>query len=690
MLTELFEQRRSDAASHGQELEKRGGVEVIVDAWRANAAAAGGSITPFSAMQISAVWAAILLLSDTLASLPLITYERNGRAKTRAPKHNLYPVLHDQANEIMTAFEFRELMEASILSWGNAYAQIFYDNRGRVTALWPLLPGRMIDVKVENGRKLFHYQPEKGAALWMTDNEIWHIPGMGSNGITGYSPIAMFRRTIGLAKSAEDFGARFFENDARPGIVLEHPGKLGDQAFDNLRTSWAESHQGVENSHKPAILEEGMKLHEIGIPPEDAQFLETRKFQVTEIARIFRVPPHMIGDLDKATFSNIEQQSLDFVIHSVRPWLTRWEQSIWQHLMLPSDRERYFAEFLVDGMLRGDTVSRYTAYATGRQNGWLSANDIRELENMNPVEGGDVYLVPLNMIPADQVGDLGGSTKGTSTEGAGTAGSASRSAGPEGGISWASLNTEQREMRSRRSAATRHRLQRSYQRVLLDVSGRIMRREVHDIKDAANRWMKNRDLVDFLRWLKDFYQDHKAYIERQMKPVLQAYGELVATEAADEVGGETHDDDLNRFMDAYTRTYAGRHAGNHEKRLYELIQKVQKEEDADLFQAILDELDLMEANLPADIAGEESVRANNAAAKLIYGLNAIAKLRWVSFGNNCPYCSDLDGMVVAIEQVFIGQGDGFQPDGADTPLNPGRDIGHPPAHKGCDCMITAG
>ena len=334
----------------------------------------------------------------------LILYERTAQGKRRATDHYLYPLLHDRPNPVMTAFQFREVQQASLALWGNAYSRIIWDARGRVTELWPMHPGGMLETRADElGRRLYHYQHSDGYLEWIPEDEVWHIPGLGGNGRDGYSPIGLMRRTIGLAMDAEEFGARFFQNDARPGIVLEHPKALGDKAYANLKESLGEEHQGVTRSHKPMILEEGMKLHEIGIPPEDAQFLQTRQFQVREIARIFRVPPHMIGDLEQATFSNIEHQAIEFVVHTIRPWAVRYEQSIAMSLLLPRDRERFYAEHLVDGLLRGDITARYAAYAIGRQNGFLSANDIRQLENMDPIKNGDIYLVPMNMIPADQV-----------------------------------------------------------------------------------------------------------------------------------------------------------------------------------------------------------------------------------------------------------------------------------------------
>lgn len=382
--------------------QRDGGFEVVLQAWRENQGYANSISSPDAALRMSAVFACVRILAETVASLPLLTYERLERGKRRAQDFYLYELLHDRPNSRMTALEYREVLQAGLALWGNAYSRIIYDGQGRIEELWPLQPGGILQTQVRAGVKYYQYQDPEGRTTWYSEAEIWHLHGLGDDGERGYSPISLMRRAVRLGLSAEEFGANFFENDARPGIVIEHPGQLSENAHKNLQTSVEEKHQGVEKSHRPMILEEGMKLHEIGIPPEDAQFLETRKFQVQEIARIFRIPPHMLADLDRATFSNIEHQSIDFVVHSIRPWLVRWEQSISQNLMLPDERRRYYAEHLVEGLLRGDTATRYKSYAIGKQWGWLSTNDIRELENMNPVDGGDEYLVPLNMAPTGQ------------------------------------------------------------------------------------------------------------------------------------------------------------------------------------------------------------------------------------------------------------------------------------------------
>ena len=232
-----------------------------------------------------------------------------------------------------------------------------------------------------------------------------HIPGLGFDGLVGYSPIAMAKNAIGMAIACEEYGAKFFSNGASPGGVLEHPGTIKDP--QRIRDSWQSTFGGSGNANKIAVLEEGMKFTPIGIAPEQAQFLQTRKFQIDEIARIFRVPPHMVGDLDRSSFSNIEQQSLEFVKYTLNPWVVRWEQSIARALLTPEEKKKYFAKFNLDGLLRGDYQSRMQGYAIGRQNGWMSANDIRELENLDLIpdeEGGNLYLINGNMLPLKNAG----------------------------------------------------------------------------------------------------------------------------------------------------------------------------------------------------------------------------------------------------------------------------------------------
>ena len=355
-----------------------------------------------NSITVSGVFACVRVIAEDMASLPLPLYKRLPRGKEKAADHPLYHLIHDSPNDDMTAFAFKEAMMTNLLLWGNAYAQIIRNKRGEIVSLHPMLASRTAVSKDQNNERIYTYTNDKGEMFTLKREQVFHIGGIGFDGVTGLSPISVAREAIGLAKATEVYGNKFFANGARPGGVLEHPGTLKDPS--KVRESWETVYKGASNAHKIAVLEEGMKYHEIGMPQKDAQFLETRQFQLNEICRIFRVPPHLIGDLTRSTFSNIEHQSIDYVVHTLRPWLVRWEQAINLCLLNEYERKEYFAKFNVDGLLRGDFTARMRGYAIGRQNGWYSANDIRELEDLNPIpddQGGDLYLVNGNMLSAN-------------------------------------------------------------------------------------------------------------------------------------------------------------------------------------------------------------------------------------------------------------------------------------------------
>ena len=346
------------------------------------------------------------ILSEAVAGLPLHLYRyTDSGGKAMALDHPLYRLLHDEPNPEMSSFVFRETLMTHLLLWGNAYAQIIRNGKNEIIALYPLMPNRMTVDRDENGRLYYAYARgqdevirDKSRTVILSPADVLHIPGLGFDGLVGYSPIAMAKNAIGMAIACEEYGAKFFANGASPGGVLEHPGTIKDP--QRVRDSWMSQFGGSANANKIAVLEEGLKFTPIGIAPEQAQFLETRKFQINEIARIFRVPPHMVGDLEKSSFSNIEQQSLEFVKYTLDPWVIRWEQSIQRSLFNAEVKPRYFVKFNLEGLLRGDYQSRMNGYAIGRQNGWMSANDIRELENLDRIpaeDGGDLYLINGNM-----------------------------------------------------------------------------------------------------------------------------------------------------------------------------------------------------------------------------------------------------------------------------------------------------
>lgn len=386
----------------------------------------GKPVNERTAMQTTAVYACVRILAEAVASLPLHVYEyQDDGGKKLVHDHPLYYLLHDEPNPEMTSFVFRETLMSHLLIWGNAYAQIIRDGTGRVLGLYPLLPDKMDVQRDDRGNIYYVYSRNSDenpmfkeyGDIRLKAEEVLHIPGLGFDGLIGYSPIAMAKNAVGMTLACEEYGASFFANGANPGGVLEHPGVLKDPS--KVRESWNSVYRGVNNAHKIAVLEEGMKYQQIGIPPEEAQFLETRKFQINEIARLYRIPPHMIGDLDKSSFSNIEQQSLEFVKYTLDPWVIRWEQSLQRSLLLPGEKGKYFIKLNVDGLLRGDYQSRMNGYAVGRQNGWFSANDIREMENMNPIpdeEGGSLYLINGAMTKLADAGAFAGMDTGQTQE----------------------------------------------------------------------------------------------------------------------------------------------------------------------------------------------------------------------------------------------------------------------------------
>ncbi len=374
-------------------------------------AGSGKSVSALSAMQMSAVYACVRVIAETVASLPLNVFEATDNGSQKAYEHPLYRLLHDEPNHEMTSFIWRETMLTHLLLYGNSYTQIVRSGRNGIVELYPLLPDQMTVDRASNGELTYEYTTSSGQSVKLRKEDVLHIPGLGFDGIMGYSPIAMEKNAVGLGIAAEEYGAKFFANGARPGGVLTHPHTVKDPK--RLRESWNAAYGGSSNSGRVAVLEEGMEYKPITVPNSEAQFLETRKFQVEEICRIYRVPPHMIGDLSHATFSNIEHQSISFAVHTIRPWLTRIEQAINRTLITESEKGHFYAQFNLDGLMRGDYKSRMEGYAIARQNGWMSANDIRQLENLNPIpedQGGNAYLCNGNMIPITSV-TLGNSTE---------------------------------------------------------------------------------------------------------------------------------------------------------------------------------------------------------------------------------------------------------------------------------------
>jgi HK97 family phage portal protein len=367
----------------------------------------GENVTESTALTYSAFWNAVTLISGTIAALPLHLMQRKGKTKQIVDDRKLYRLMHDSPNEYMTAMAFRECLMAHILIWGNGYAEIVRNGMGEITDLWPITPNR-VKLAMREGKLVYRIRVDNQDVI-MPRESILHIPGLGFDGFQGYSVVAMARKSIGLGMAMETFGAMFFGQGTNPGVIVSHPGKLSQQGHDNLQNSLVVAHSGLGKSHKLLLLEEGMKVEKYGIPPDDCQFLESRQFQIPEVARWFNLPPHKLKDLTRSSFSNIESEQISFVTDSILPWLVRLEANYNMQLLTTSDKSlsgygRLYFKHIVEGLLRGDAASRSAFYAVMLDKGVMSINEVREKEDMDPVSGGDIHLVPMNMTTLENAG----------------------------------------------------------------------------------------------------------------------------------------------------------------------------------------------------------------------------------------------------------------------------------------------
>lgn len=635
-----------------------------------------------SALGISAVWASVRVLSESLASLPIFVYRRTEDGKERAEDHWLYRLLHQRPNSEQSPFNWKEQLEGHLVLHGNAYCQKERTKGNTIKNLWPLDPEKM-KVSRKGKDKQFIYT-QGGIEKTFSQDEVFHIPGLGYDGLKGYSVLTVCKQVFGSASAANRYGAELFKNESTPSGFISLAGKLKDEkALKRMQASWEESHKSWGKKKRMAILEEGATFQALSIPPDDAQFLETRKFTVNEIARIFRIPPHMIADLEHATFSNIEHQAIEFVVHSIRPWLVRWEQAISGQLLSPVDQKAYFVEFLVDALLRGDATTRWTAYRTAREIGVLSANEIRAMENMNPIKDGDMYFVPMNWVPADLAEEAALTSPTTPGE-------------PEGEPEEELEETESarrtrvfREFRQKRSAQARHRIAGSFVSLFSDAVRRVLNKEIRELRKGMDKHLGTRGLEDFDLFMDEMYRSLPEYIRQQMTPVYQSLAEAVKGELADEIGidgGLVPENE--EFIHAFVTIFAGRYIGTSKKEIRTALERA-VDVGIDAVEELNRKLDYWETARPSRMANNETVRGSNAFAKSVYILAGVTHLRWVALGSKtCPYCSQLDGSVVGVEKNYVMSGDVI--DAAPAEMNVQSNIGHPPLHTGCVCQIVAG
>lgn len=650
---------------------------------------AGVDITPDSAMTVTTFLACVRIISDITASLPLITYRRLARGKERATDHYLYPVLHDEANAEMSAFTLRRLMIQHEATRGNGLAEIDFDGGGRVRALWPMNPDAARLWRDPKTFQLYYIYrlpySVGGHEVQLPAERVFHVKWLSNNGLWGLSPVELAKNAIALAKAAEKNGAIFFKNGSEPGVVLKTPTALSDIAYDRVQGDWEKMHKGLDNRYRIAILEEGLDVATIGLDPKTAQMIESREFQVSDLGRIFGISNDMLNmNGANATYASVEQFGLRFNVYTIRPWVVGFEQEINRSLLAPSERKKYFAEHLVDGLMRGDFNSRMSGYQTGIQNGVLSPNDALEMENRNPYPDGDKHYVQSNWTAVEDFGK---------TPSGGNAGvSANSNLGESGDLV---------EERSKRSVGYRRRLMQAQRKIFRDVAGRVVKRETQDILAAARKAFppthsspigernlegERRDMQSFNHWLDQFYASHKQFVTRNFAAPMESYSQMVSGAASDEVGYEPQSYRIDAFSAAYLNSYVDRHVGIHQANVRDMVSMALATDDP--MTALENSMNAWQEKCIEEITLKEATRQNNAVSRAVYEMAGFKQIRWVDY-DHCPYCKALHGTVANIGDVFLRSGESYQPDGVNLPFKASHDIGHPPLCGTCECLITA-
>lgn len=628
-------------------------------------------VNEHNSVEFMAFFACVRVISESIASLPLKTYLK-GDGIEKANDHPVYNLLKLRPNLRMSSFTLRQITGYHLATWGNAYWYLVFGNSNRLEEIIPLMPNKTTAVLIRTGEIVYKTSVDD-KEIYLDSSQVAHFKMVSIDGINGISPIRIMKDTIALGMSANKYGLNYFNNGTHLGGVLESPNKLSDTAYERLKKDFKNGFTGITNAHKTKILEEGLKYTKLGLPPGDSQFLETRKFQIEEIARAFRIPPHKIGDLSKTSYNSIEQQGIEFLTDTLRPYLAMIEQELNFKLFKQSELGKYYVEHDVNGILRGDVKSRYESYAIGRQWGWLTTNDIRRLENMSEMENGDILMVPLNMTPAN----LFGKTEPIKTE-------SKRELSYLTEFNVAHVDEKRHSKVEVRSANKRFLLANNYNKRFSNVIEEFTKIEIEEFKRQVKKHIDTRSHVDDLfKEIKEFYNSKRSEIDSNYRKIMNEYLEELRNILEEELNQKISLKDLEEDIDKYINAYVSRHITSNMSSLNEVI-KAQTELENKDYDKSLDELGQRSTNMEAM---EESVRASNYFAMLVYAVHQ-RKARWVTTGSSsCPICKRMDGKVVSAGKPFLQKNDQIK-DG-DLVFQSSYEKKHPPLHTGCDCVIIA-
>jgi HK97 family phage portal protein len=645
-------------------------------------AATGRNVTNHSAMKVSAFYACVRIIAEDCAKLPLFMFERTAEGREKAENHSLFRILHRAPNPEMTSFELRETVGAHLVGTGNGYLFIERDRANRVLSLWPLRPDRVRfeDGENTNGRRFYEYTLGNGQTRILLMDQVCHLRGLGFDGRRGYSPVIQGRQTIALAEAAEVYAGTFFANDATPRVVLKtsQSFKGKEDVGKNIRESWESRLRGLERSHLLGILEEGMDIEKIGINPEDAQLLGSREFSTEDVGRWFRMPPHKLGALRRATFSNIEHQGLEYLTDTLLPWLTRWEQRLAASLLTREEQNRYFIEHIAEGILRGDFKAQMEGFRIGREIGLYSVNDLLSLKNMNQIgPEGDLRHIPLNWITL------------TATPAEEPPPEPDERSDLRHRLERFELRNEEFEDRYR---MVRSRLRTQYARLIEDRAREIAAREAADVGRAADRILKgdSPDVERWRSWVTEFYEKHLGFIRDKLAPVLEVIAQGHGDAAEDLTGevGMVDRSSLTAFAQDYltgekgrAREWTGVAAGTVIGAAIRAI-----DEEADPIAAVREVLQEWKELRSFRWRDQETVRAGEAFTRVAFTALGVRRWRWRAGERGCPFSRKLDGEIREIGDPFLTAGEVFTANG-DT-IEPASEVNHAPLCRGCDCMIV--
>lgn len=619
---------------------------------RGNADSSSGvPVSERSAMQVAAVYACVKVISESLAQLPLNVKQQAGKGSRYHDADGLAELLHYQPNSWQTSFEFRELAQTLICLRGNFYAFI-NRQRGKVVELLPIFEAEPVTTK--HGEILSYKAEFGGKKVDIPFADMLHIRGQSLDGVTGVSPITAQRETIGLALAAQRHGSATYKNGGRPGGVLTTPEAISDETRGRISEAWAKAHGGG-NQGGTAILEAGLSYTPITITAEDAQYIETRQFSRSEIASIYRVPPHLIADLTKSSFSNIEQQSMEFVKYTLLPWVKRWEQAGRRDLLSESQRKaKLYLDFNLTALERADLKTRTESYQREIQNGTLSPNEARELEGRNPREGGDIYLTPMNMTTDPE--------------------SVSK---PDGTVKFKS------------TADDIWVLVEKYQPKLQEAIKGLVANEIDDIKNAMVK-LEVKD-TGFLYWLDQYYRDFDDRVERSTIPAaMREFGNAVIKQVTVnyDISPDQHQE-LKHFVAEYIAGYKGRYSQRSKMQLRSIIIGF---ETHGIKEVVLERLGEWKEKKALKESTNEATRLANAVARETWVKGGVTRFQWQIRGaSTCPFCTQLNGRIVGVEQPFMHLSDVLyaQDDNGNwSALKATSNYFHPPIHRGCDCAIV--